>query len=86
MPRYAEVIVDVSARRVDKPFHYYVDEEIDQRVCLGSRVLVPFGRRQVEGYVVGFVDEPDVDEVKPILTSSIRSLCSQRAVCSLPNG
>ncbi|HQD18077.1 MAG TPA: primosomal protein N' [Bacillota bacterium] len=67
MPRYAEVIVDVSARRVDKPFHYYVDEEIDQRVCLGSRVLVPFGRRQVEGYVVGFVDEPDVDEVKPIL-------------------
>lgn len=67
MPRYAEVIVDVSARRVDKPFHYSIDDMLEESVCLGSRVLVPFGRRQVEGYVVGFVDQPDVEAVKPII-------------------
>lgn len=67
MPRYAEVIVNVSATRVDRPFHYLVDEQKEGLVRLGSRVLVPFGRREVEGYVVGFADESDVEDVKPIL-------------------
>lgn len=67
MPRYAEVIVSVSAARVDRPFHYSIDEQMKGLVCVGSRVLVPFGSREVEGYVVGLADESDVQDVKPIL-------------------
>ncbi len=67
MPQYAEVIVSVSAARVDRPFHYSIDEQMGGAVRIGSRVLVPFGNREVEGYVVGLVDESDVPDVKPIL-------------------
>lgn len=67
MPQYAEVIVSVSAARVDRPFHYSVDEQLRSLVRIGSRVLVPFGSREVEGYVVGLVDETDVEDVKPIV-------------------
>ena len=55
MPQYAEVIVSVSAARVDRPFHYSIDEQMGGAVRIGSRVLVPFGNREVEGYVVGLV-------------------------------
>lgn len=67
MPRYAEVVVDVSAKGVDRPFHYLIDPPMERLVSLGSRVLVPFGKREVEGYVVGFSDSADVDDVKAIL-------------------
>ena len=49
---YAHVIVDVLASAVDKIFVY----ETDQEDILGYRVLVPFGNRFVEGYVLQ-VDE-----------------------------
>ena len=47
----AEVIVDISTSEVDKVFDYSLDGSPDIRA--GFRVLVPFGRMSVEGYVVG---------------------------------
>lgn len=66
---YAEVVVDVPSHQVDRPFHYSVPPSMAQEISLGSRVLVPFGTRRVEGYVVGFSETPDVppDKLKPIL-------------------
>lgn len=68
---YAEVVVDVPSHQVDRPFHYAVPPSMAHEVSLGSRVLVPFGPRRVEGYVVGFSETPDVsqDKLKPILAS-----------------
>ncbi len=90
---YAEVNVDVPAYRLDKPFHYFIPEELRHIIRPGIRVLVPFGVRKVEGYVTGLVESPDVEEVKaiedvvdevPILTEELLELSkwmANRYVC-----
>lgn len=63
---FAEVIVDVPNFNVDKPFHYRVPDCLQTMVELGMRVKVPFSGRKVEGYIIGFVPNPEVDEVREI--------------------
>nr|MBO2471699.1 primosomal protein N' [Bacillota bacterium] len=64
---YAEVIVNVPVPGVDRVFHYAVPEHLVQRIEVGRVVTVPFGGRRVDGYVVGFVPQPAVANVRPIL-------------------
>ena len=58
----AEVIVDVLSSEVDRVFDYTADESIK----LGDRVLVPFGNRKTEGYVIGLKDKSDYDKLKSV--------------------
>ena len=46
---FYEVIVDISNSEIDKVFDYHAPFNVE----VGHRVLVPFGRRQVEGFVIG---------------------------------
>ena len=48
----AQVIVDVAAKQTDRVFEYHIPRELTD-VAVGSRVVVPFGRRKVQGFVVG---------------------------------
>lgn len=50
-----EVIVDVAHSSVDKIFDYELPEGMEAQV--GSRILVPFGRTQVEGIVLAVKQE-----------------------------
>jgi primosomal protein N' (replication factor Y) len=59
--RYAEIVVN---RPVDKAFHYAVPENLREKIAIGMRVLVPFGHSNTAGYVVGFVDTPEVELVR----------------------
>ncbi|GAB6932516.1 primosomal protein N' [Calditerricola satsumensis] len=54
----ARVVVDVPVAAVDRPFDYAVPPALSPLVRVGIRVLVPFGPRQVIGFVVD-VDEAD---------------------------
>ncbi len=65
--RFAEVIVEVKSSGVDRPFHYEVPEAMRDRVHIGTRVLVPFGPRRLEGYIVGLAEAADVTKTKAIL-------------------
>lgn len=58
---YAEVIVDISASYVDKIFDYSTNG-LD--ICEGSRVLVPFGRMEIEGYVIRLKNQTSYDASK----------------------
>lgn len=64
----AEVIVDVSAYPVDRPFDYKIPENLIDILDCGCRVKVPFGTRQVLGFVVNIKNETDVarDKIKSI--------------------
>lgn len=53
----AEVIVDINHSNVDKIFEYLNPESIPT----GSRVFVPFGRQNIEGYIIGNKEKPDYD-------------------------
>ena len=62
---FADVIVDINNTEVDKVFEYSFS---DCKITLGSRVVVPFGKKFIEGIVIGVKDESVFDEnkIKPI--------------------
>ena len=64
---YANVIVDRSAEAVDRRFSYAVPEGM--AVKPGQLVVVPFGPRTLEGFVVSLSESCDLppEKVKPIL-------------------
>ncbi|CAM4253039.1 primosomal protein N' [Paenibacillus tarimensis] len=57
----ARVIVDVPSRQTDRPFDYRVDRDMAGWIEVGSRVAVPFGGRTLQGFVVGFAEEAEVE-------------------------
>jgi len=66
--KYARVIVDVPNSNVDRPFDYRIPDKISQDVGLGSKVVVPFGTRHVEGFVMELLDATDFSQVKDIIS------------------
>ena len=62
--RVARVVVDVA---LDKAFDYEVPPQLLSQVALGSQVVVPFGRRTAEGFVLSFSDHSAFAELKAIL-------------------
>jgi primosomal protein N' (replication factor Y) len=62
----AQVIVDVRVRGLNRVFDYSVPPDLAERLELGHRVLVPFGHRDVEGYVLRYPATSAVTELKPI--------------------
>ena len=56
----AEVLVDVAARKTDQCFHYSVPGRMAGRLKVGSKVLVPFNRRRVTGFVTGIGPPPGI--------------------------
>ena len=64
---YAEVLVEIKAKAIDKTFTYKIPDGINLEV--GVRVLVPFGKRQLEGFVLNVIDEGNFDyELKEIIS------------------
>ncbi len=65
--QYAEVIVFLSAGDVDKTFTYLIPEGMT--LSPGDMVVVPFGPRTLEGFVIKLKNEAGFDEskIKPIL-------------------
>ena len=71
----AKVIVDISTSEIDNVFDYNIPASLD--VHVGDRVLVPFGNRQVEGFVIYLADKY---EGKYTLKSIISCLDSFTAI------
>ncbi len=61
--KYGQVAIPLP---VQDPFSYELAN--DNSVCakVGSRVLVPFKNREIQGYIVGFEEMAQVSKVKPI--------------------
>ncbi len=69
MTVFAEVVFPVP---VDRTFHYGIPEALRVRVRPGCRVLAPFGRRTVTGFVVAVAPavpagEFDIKDIKDVL-------------------
>ncbi len=78
----ARVVVDIA---LDREFDYRIPTALSGAVHVGARVSVPFGRRAVQGYVVGLADHSsqppeklkEIGEVvgkKPLLSDKILEL------------
>ena len=58
----AEVIVDVAAYPIDRPFDYIVPDMLVSIIEPGARVKVPFGPRKVIGYITKLKAESDLED------------------------
>lgn len=47
-----DVLVEIKAKQVDKTFTYLVPKELEEKIQVGIRVLVPFGKRKIEGFIL----------------------------------
>ena len=60
---YADILVEIVSKSIDKTFTYKVPDNVK----VGMRVLVPFGKRIIEGFVLKVYQEKNFDyEVKDI--------------------
>lgn len=68
---FADIIVDISIKNLDKTFQYSVPSEMEKDIVIGSLVHIPFGNgnRTIKGYVVGLSDSPllDISKIKSIV-------------------
>ncbi|MCZ2258838.1 primosomal protein N' [Sporosarcina sp. G11-34] len=90
----AEVIVDVAAYPIDRPFDYIVPQVIESIIEPGVRVKVPFGRRNVLGYVTRLKNESELEidklkeideliDLEPVLSKELLELSKWLAVQTL---
>ncbi len=64
--RYADIIIEISHEKVDRPFQYKIPQELADAVYPGVRVHVPFGRGNQDrlGYVVDISEETEYPKEK----------------------
>lgn len=67
---YASVVLDIPTRAIDAAYDYAVPGELAATATVGATVLVPFGGRDVVGYVMDVHEEPPAgiapSRVKPV--------------------
>jgi primosomal protein N' (replication factor Y) len=61
---FLRVAVNIPSEKV---FTYSVPEELENDVLVGKRVLVPFGKRKMTGYILEVADSSEWDDTKDIL-------------------
>ena len=63
MSKYADIIVDISHEKVDRPFEYIVPDALLGVIGVGSQVEIPFGRgnKKIKGFVLRLKDTADFD-------------------------
>ena len=89
----AEVIINRSAKKLNRTFDYNIPKELEELVIIGSKVLIPFGKSSdlVEGYVIGIKENTtfevkDIVQIKHNLTESQIELAkwmAKRYFCNL---
>lgn len=80
----AQVLVGIKTSHIDQTFSYKIPDFIIDKIKIGSRVLVPFGKQKLEGFVIDILDQIDVDydlkeiieliDLKPVLSSELLKL------------
>ena len=92
---YANVIVEITAKAVDKTFTYKIPDNCKEQIKVGARVRVPFGNLTLEGFVLSitneFNDEYELREIielidiEPLLNEEMLYLgneISKKTLCS----
>ena len=92
-----DVIIELKAKGINQTFTYLVPDKYKDKIKVGIRVLVPFGRLKLEGFVLEFNNNEinyelksiiDIIDEEPILTKEMLELgkyISNKTLCNLIN-
>ena len=75
---YANVIIDISHEKVDRPFQYRIPDSLKEKLAVGMCVQIPFGtgNQKRKGYVIEITDKNDypeerIKEIDGIITDNL---------------
>lgn len=75
---YANVIIDISHEKVDRPFQYRIPDSLKEKLAVGMCVQIPFGtgNRKRKGYVIEITGkneypEEKIKEIDGIITNNL---------------
>jgi len=76
------VLVEISHKNIDKTFDYLVPSYLEDKIEIGKRVTVPFGKQTLEGFILGTNDTKyenlkeiiDVVDEEIVLTEELLNL------------
>jgi len=63
----ASVIVDVPSMQTDRTYDYSIPDEWRGSIVPGMRVIVPFGPRKIQGFVIELKEKGEVSKLKSIV-------------------
>ena len=58
---YAEVIVEYNSKQIDKTFTYLIPQSLKDILTKGMKVIVPFGNKEINGFVLKITNEKQND-------------------------
>ena len=80
----ALVLVEIKSKKIDKTFTYNVLKEQKENIKVGIRVLVPFGKQTLEGFVLELNEDKEYDyplkniislvDTKPVINEEMLEL------------
>lgn len=92
----AHVLVELKMSKIDKTFTYNIPSLLEDEVIVGKRVLVPFGKQKLEGYILKIEEKfeseyqmKDIIEVldsEPVLNEELLELgkfVQKKTLCNL---
>lgn len=95
---FADVLVELKAKKIDKTFTYLIPDNLKDKVKVGIRVLVPFGSQKLEGFVLNIEETKNIDyklkeiidvvDNNPVLNEEMLELgkyISKKTLCNLIN-
>ena len=53
---YAEVLIEYGVKTLDKTFTYIIPEHLKSELQIGMKVIVPFGKKTINGFVTNIKD------------------------------
>lgn len=84
---FADIIIDISVKSLDRPFQYRVPDPLQADAVIGALVDIPFGKgnRTVRGYIIGLSDQAkfDIRRTKDIIAVVKQGVVAQSHLLSL---
>ena len=67
------VLVELSNRNIDKCFTYLVPTSLENKIKVGIRVKVPFGKQKLEGFIMELnnVEEENLKEIYEVIDDEV---------------
>ncbi len=81
---YAEVLIEYSAKSIDKTFTYIIPKSLSNTIKVGMKVQVPFGHKIINGFVIKIMDFYNADyELKEIVDIVDEYFCLNKELMEL---
>lgn len=81
---FADVLIEYSAKSIDKTFTYKIPEFLKDDIRVGMKVLVPFGKNIINGFVINIKNKYEEEyEIKQIDSIVDKYFCLNKELMEL---